>query len=147
MTRRILAFILSATAVACGGTIANDHVGSANTTGASVLPATITLAAGTSIEFASANLRIRFDSVTADSRCPSNVQCIQAGSATVALTATKLSGIESAQLLSLSTMAGKDTATSYGQAVRLLTVLPMPITTTPTQPLQYRIELKIGSEK
>ena len=150
MSKRFPALVtIASTAgiIACTGTTANDRLGSANTNGTPVLPTTFTLAAGASTDIASANLRIRFDSVIADSRCPSNVQCIQAGSAIVALTVAQLSGVMSAQLLSLSTIAGKDTATSYGQPVRLLNVLPVPVTTTPTQPSAYRIELKVGAAK
>ena len=151
MKQRILAFtfaaIIAAGFTACTGNTANDRIGSANTNGTPVLPTTITLAAGASTDIASANLRVRFDSVTAESRCPSNVQCVQAGSATVALTIAQLSGVMSAQLLSLSTIVGKDTATSYGQPIRLLNVLPVPVTTTPTPPSAYRVELKIGADK
>ena len=150
MTKRFPAALAVAAAsciIACSGTTANDRIGSANINASPVLPTTITLAAGGSTDIASANLRIRFDSVTADSRCPSNVQCIQAGSATVAFTTAQLSGVMSAQLLSLSTISGKDTATAYGQPIRLLSVQPVPVSTTSTQPSAYRIELKVGADK
>ena len=143
----LLATVGASVITACSGTTSNDRIGSANTNGTPVLPTTITLAAGTSTDVASANLRIRFDSVTADSRCPSNVQCVHAGSATVALTVGQLSGVMSAQLLALTTIAGKDTATSYGQPIRLLNVQPVPVTTAPTQQSAYRIDLKVGADK
>lgn len=137
----------AALSAACAGSPANDPVGDANRNDLPVLPATIAIAAGASVDVPSANLRIRFDSVTAESRCPHDVQCVQAGSATVALTIGQLSGVMSAQLLSLSTVAGKDTATSYGKPVRLLSVAPVPVSTTPTPKSAYRIELKVGAEK
>lgn len=142
-----LALVTIAAVTACGGNAANDHIGSANLNGTPILPTTITIAAGASTDVPSANLRIRFDSVSAESRCPSNVYCVQAGSATVALTIVQLSGVMSAQLLSLSTIAGKDTATSYGQPIRLLGLQPVPVTTAPTQPSAYRVELKVGADK
>ena len=138
---------LAVSLAACAGSPANDHVGSANRNELPLLPATITLAAGASTEVPSANLSIRFDSVTAESRCPSDVQCVQAGSATVALTISQLSGTMSAQRLSLTTIAGKDTATSYGQPIRLVSVAPVPVSTA-TRPMPaYRIELTVGAQK
>lgn len=136
-----------ALAAACAGAPANDPMESPNRNDLPVLPATIAIAAGASVDVPSANLRIRFDSVTAESRCPSDVQCVQAGSATVALTIGQLSGVMSAQLLSLSTIAGKDTATSYGKLVRLLKVTPVPVSTAPTPKSAYHIELKVGADK
>lgn len=146
-TGLLVALMTAVTLAACAGSTANDHVGSASRNDMPVLPATITLAAGTSVDVASANLRIRFDSVSSDSRCPSDVVCVQAGSATVQLTIAQLSGVMSAQLLSLTTIAGKDTATSYGQPIRLLSVAPEKVSTTPTPQSAYRIELKVGAVK
>lgn len=94
-----------------------------------------------------ANLRIRFDSVTSDSRCPTDVQCIQAGSATIALTIAKLTGQMTKSLVSLSTVPGKDTATVYSQPLRLLSVAPSRVSTAPTPMSAYRIELGVGAQK
>lgn len=143
----ILAMAVATGAAACAGSPANDRVGSPNRNDLPVLPTTITLASGASTEVPSANLSIRFDSVTAESRCPSDVQCVQAGSVTVALTIAQLSGTMTAQLLSLTTVAGKDTATSYGRPIRLVSVSPSPVSTTPTPKSAYRVELKVGAEK
>ncbi|MEP6832568.1 MAG: hypothetical protein ABJB74_04200 [Gemmatimonas sp.] len=144
---KLCSALLLVSLAACSGSPANDRIGAANLNGLPILPTTITLAVGASTDVPSANLRIRFDSVTADSRCPTSVKCVWAGEATVALTVTQLSGTMSAQLLSLSTTAGKDTATSYGQPIRLVSVQPFPVITTPiAQPL-YRIELKVGAGK
>ncbi|MEO7360210.1 MAG: hypothetical protein ABI120_07765 [Gemmatimonadaceae bacterium] len=142
-----LTLLAAVSIAACVGSPANDRVGSANRNDLPVLPTTITLAAGASTEVPSANLSIRFDSVTGESRCPSDVQCIQAGSATVALTISQLSGVMTAQLLSLTTITGKDTATSYGQPIRLVNVAPVPVSTASTPRSAYRIELKVGAQK
>lgn len=146
-TAFLLASIASISAAACAGSTANDHVGSASRNDLPILPAVITLSAGASTDVPSANLRIRFDSVSSESRCPSDVVCVQAGSATVQLTIAQLSGVMSAQLLSLTTIAGQDTATSYGQHIRLLSVAPVPVSTARTPQSAYRIELKVGAEK
>lgn len=146
-TGLLVPLITAVALAACAGSTANDHVGAASRNDTPVLPTTITLAAGASTDVASANLRIRFDSVSSESRCPSDVVCVQAGSATVRLTIAQLSGVLSAQLLSLTTLAGKDTATSYGQPIRLLSVAPVPVSTAPTPQSAYRIELKVGANK
>lgn len=146
-TISLIALLGTVTVAACAGSPANDPSGSANLNNLPVLPATISLAPGGSADVASANLRIRFDSVTSESRCPSDVVCVQAGSATVALTVSQLSGVMTAQLLSLSTISGRDVATSYGQPVRLLSVTPTPVSTRPTAQSAYRIELKVGADK
>ena len=131
----------------CGGATANEDAGSAALNNVPPLPATISIAKGATADVPSANLRIRFDSVTAESRCPTDVQCIQAGSVTVALTITNLSGVMSAQLLSLSTISGKDSSTGYGQPIRLVSVSPAPVSTAQTPQSAYRIELKVGADK
>ncbi|MEO7997910.1 MAG: hypothetical protein ABI852_10725 [Gemmatimonadaceae bacterium] len=143
----LIALLATVAVAACAGTPSSDPSRSPDLNNLPVLPATISLAAGASTDVASANLRIRFDSVSGESRCPSDVQCVQAGSATVRLTVSQLSGVMSAQLLSLTTIAGKDTATSYGQPVRLVNVTPTPISTAPTAQSAYRIELKVGAGK
>ncbi|MBC8085877.1 MAG: hypothetical protein H7Z40_01325 [Phycisphaerae bacterium] len=148
MTRISSAFSIVGVALvaACAGAPANDPTGTPNRNVAT-LPTTITLAPGASVEVAQANLAIRFDSVTSDSRCPTDVQCVHAGWATVALTAWQLSGTMSAQLLSLSTTAGKDSATGYGKPLKLLSVTPAPRSTAPIAKSAYRIELLVGAPK
>ncbi len=140
------AAIAIAAVTACAGSPANDPTGTPNRNVAT-LPTTITLAPGGSVEVERANLVIRFDSVTADSRCPLDVQCVHAGWATAAFTVSQLSGIETAQLLSLSTTPGQDTATSYGKPLRLVTVTPATISTAPIAKAAYRIELLVGAAK
>lgn len=148
MTRMNIAFGVTAIALltACAGAPANDPTGSPNRNVAT-LPTTIMLAPGGSVEVERANLVIRFDSITADSRCPTDVQCVWAGEATAALTVGQLSGIMSAQLLSLSTTPGKDTATSYGKPLKLVSVTPSKLSTAAIPKASYRIELLVGAPK
>lgn len=138
---------LTVAVAACAGSPAHDNTGSASRNDASALPATIGLTVGGSMDVPDANLRIRFDSVTSDSRCPTDVQCIQAGSATVALTIAKLTGQMTKSFASLSTAPGKDTATVYSQPLRLLSVEPGRVSTAPTPMSAYRIELGVGARK
>lgn len=145
-TTSAISLIVLAVAAACAGSPANDPTGTPNRNIAE-LPTTITLAPGASIAVERANLVIRFDSITADSRCPSDVQCVHAGWATAALTVSQLSGTMSAQLVSLSTTAGKNTATSYGKPLTLLSVTPATLSTTAIPKSAYRVVLQIGAPK
>jgi hypothetical protein len=65
-------------------------------------------------------LTIRFDSVTEDSRCPTDVQCVWAGNATVRLTVLS-SG--HAQVIDLKTSANTP-ATLSGNSIELRGLLP-----------------------
>lgn len=57
------------------------------TAGAAPLGETFSLAVGESAAIDGENLRLTFDGVPRDNRCPRDVQCIVAGAATVVLTA------------------------------------------------------------
>ncbi len=145
-TSRAFLLMAATVLVACAGAPANDPTGAPNRNVAA-LPTTITLAPGGSMQVEQANLNIRFDSITADSRCPSDVQCVQAGWATAALTVSQLSGIMSAQRVALSTTPGKDTVSSYGKPLKLLKVTPAAVSTTMIPQSTYRIELLVGAPK
>jgi hypothetical protein len=148
MKRNALLFSLLALGftAACAGSPAAEPTDELNRNVAE-LPTTITLAPGASVAVERANLVIRFDSITADSRCPTDVQCVHAGWATAALTVGQLSGIMSAQLLSLSTTPGQDTASSYGKPLKLVNVTPVPVSTTTIPKANYRIELMVGAPR
>jgi hypothetical protein len=94
----------------------------------------------------SENLQIQFLSVSEDSRCPSDVTCIQQGQVTVvlnlaqrdrnlrdSLTLTKRAAQEN--------LARKDFA---GYVVQLLDVSPYPTTTQKLKPEVYRITLLVS---
>lgn len=80
---------------------------------------------------------IVIDRVTVDSRCPSDVQCIQAG--TVELSAT-VTGPNGTSTLPLS--LGVVSTTEHLQ-ITLTDVVPTPLSTTPIDKSQYRFTLLV----
>ncbi|MBR8833728.1 MAG: hypothetical protein DSM106950_06730 [Stigonema ocellatum SAG 48.90 = DSM 106950] len=86
----------------------------------------------------SEKLRIKFLNVTNDSRCPIDVQCIQAGQVTIELEIFKNN--RSIGTLSLTSNAGReDLAIGYvdGYSIKLVRVDPLPRTTKPIDISDY----------
>ncbi len=133
--------------VACHSSQVNDPTLSANNEGGLAAPVEITLAPGTYADITSANLRVIFDNVVSDSRCPLNVACIWAGSATIQFTMSRISDDRKLTPVTLATESGRDTATVYGQLLRLVRVDPTLTTTNPQPQSAYRATLKIGTPK
>jgi hypothetical protein len=80
-------------------------------------------------------LRIRFDTVRSDSRCPSNVMCVRAGEAVIAITLS-LAG-EAAIGRELETVPAKS-QTSYSRfTVTLSSLVPYPRTDREIRPNDY----------
>ena len=134
------------TAAACNSGRLDDPL-LANNNGRSTLPTEITLAPGMYADIASANLRIIFDNVVSDSRCPTSVLCIWAGSATIQLTTSRISDEKKLTPVTLATETGRDTITVYGQPLRLVRVDPTLTTTDPLPQSSYRMTLRVGTTK
>ena len=80
----------------------------------------VTLKVGQTASFEGGAVELRFDSVSEDSRCPVDVQCIQAGWATLS---TTLRTAGSSQPLE-ATGPGRPAATASGISVKVLSVEP-----------------------
>lgn len=144
---RTLAAIAALVALAeCGGKTTSDP-NTTSTHDGSSLPTEITLAPGTYADVIGANLRVIFDNVVSDSRCPTSVACIWAGSATIQLTTSRISNDRNLTPVTLATEAGKDTITVYGQALKLVRVVPILTTTDPQPQSSYRVTLRVGTSK
>ncbi|ROO84559.1 hypothetical protein EDD29_2086 [Actinocorallia herbida] len=97
-----------------------------------------TLAPGSSAALSGASLTIAFTGVSADSRCPVDVDCVWAGDATIHLTTSH-------GPLTLHTL----TAASAGPTplgpyrLTLLSLLPEPHSDTPISPNAYRLRLRL----
>lgn len=104
--------------------------------------ADVVLAPGEYVTINPGGLRLTFVSVTSDSRCPTNVQCIQAGSARVSVVATTTAG---ARDVPLETTV-RDTATVDRYLVQLVTVAPVPVTTTVIPASSYRATLRVTNK-
>lgn len=87
---------------------------------------------------------IGFDGVTGDSRCPTDVTCVQEGTAEVRLTVGPQVGLGPIHLVTLNT--GREPRSSgnvLGLNITLLRLLPEPVSTAPT--VGYHVEIRIES--
>ncbi|MEP6781582.1 MAG: hypothetical protein ABJC26_16910 [Gemmatimonadaceae bacterium] len=142
--RTVAALVAMTTLSACASKSNGDPTVPANHDTGTPLPTEVTLAPGTYADITNANLRVIFDNVESDSRCPTSVACVWAGAATVNLTTSLISADKNLRLVKVSTEPGKDTATVYGQALRLVRVDPTPTTTTPLPLSSYRVTIRVG---
>lgn len=87
----------------------------------------VTLKPGESAQAAAGSLRVGFEGVTADSRCPKGEQCIRAGDATVRIWLQSGSGPRETREVHTASGAAQ-TASASGWDVRLRRLDPYPIT-------------------
>ena len=92
------------------------------------------LRVGEVAEVAGTGVRIRFDGVRQDSRCPTSVQCVWSGDAELALRITTPAG--STDLL-LHTHVDPRTANVAGHLLRLEELRPYPVQTTAIPASEY----------
>ncbi len=101
------------------------------------------LVTGESVQTRNATLRVGFEGVTADSRCPKGEQCVWAGDATVRIWLQRGSGPR--QMLELHTMAGAAQAASAADhVVRLIRLDPYPIAGRAVAQRDYVATLMLG---
>lgn len=102
------------------------------------LGAPFTLRPGGSARIASSELTVGFEAVTADSRCPVDVQCIQAGDATVRVWVLA-SG--SREVLEVTTSPRSNPVSVRGYQLTLQALEPAPSTKRTTKTSDYRATL------
>jgi hypothetical protein len=111
------------------------------TTGLAPAPVGVTVSAsfgqefalknGETATFATDSLQLRFDKVSADSRCPVGSTCVQEGDAVVVVTATRSAA--NAQSFELHTQTGLAAAATYGRyQIKLTKLEPRPVGEQPT---------------
>jgi hypothetical protein len=112
-------------------------------TGPSVsLDTRFTLAPGETASLRNRDIRLRFDGVTGDSRCPANALCITGGDAVVKLQASGGSG---GLTLELHTGDSSRASAAYGNVtVSLVELQPYPFSTEPIAPRDYRATLVVS---
>jgi len=99
------------------------------------------LKVGESVSLSGTDLRVRFDQVESDSRCPADAICVWAGEAVVALTVIHSGG---ADRLALHTEPGTPREASVGDWVLVLTGLqPYPFSGRPITAADYRATLRV----
>ena len=99
-----------------------------------------TLMPGESATVQGTDLQVSFDKVVEDSRCPIDVNCIQAGDVVVAVQARWKDGASDFQLR---TAAGRDATSAGAYLVRLVRVQPEADTRHPIAPGDYRTVLEV----
>jgi hypothetical protein len=104
-------------------------------------PDVLTLAPGQAAAVdAAGSLRVRFDSVETDSRCPADVACIQAGDALVRITV--IAADRSGQRYALHT-TGASSVVHDGLTIALEALDPRPVSSRPIRPAEYRLTLRV----
>jgi hypothetical protein len=111
--------------------------------------AEVTLGPGETAEIASVNLRVRFNRLVGDSRCPtkSTIMCVWAGSVVVELQGGPITGRQFVETRRLETVPGRDTTTIAGQPVRLVRVTPPREAIGEIPAASDRIVLRAGTPK
>lgn len=88
-------------------------------------------------------LRITFDTVDQDSRCPTDVACVWEGDAVVKLTLAQSEAAKEARELHTSGTGGPRRATYGGYEVELTGLRPAPRSAEPVKPADYRATLTV----
>ncbi len=96
------------------------------------------VAPGDTVEIESTSQSIRFVEVISDSRCPTDVVCIQAGDAIVRIEILSSAGAES---FDLHTADGRP-VTDGRLTVTLVRLIPLPVSTRTIAPEEYRATLR-----
>jgi hypothetical protein len=124
----------AALSVACGSDALSAPTGPVN--------AQVVLAAGETANVAAANVRIRFEGVTGDSRCPGDAICIQGGDAIVHVAIGPI-GSEAMATFELHT-GSLQPATFNGLTIALENLSPYPFSSRPPiAPGDYRATLRL----
>ena len=111
--------------------------------------ADVTLAPGETAEIPSVNLRVRFNRIVGDSRCPTKslILCVWQGSVVVELQAGPLTGFHWIETRRLESVPGRDTTSIGGQPIRFVRVTPEKETTDEIPRASYRIVLQVGAPR
>ena len=134
---------------ACRSTEPNAPVLAVDRTVAATAGADVTLAQGERAEITGVNLRVRFNRVLGDSRCPTkaSIMCVWQGSVVVEIQAGPITGFQFIETRRLETVPGRDTTSIAGVPIRLVRVTPEKETLNDIPPAAYRIVLQVGTTK
>ncbi len=109
------------------------------------LDSAVTLAPGTTMLVTPPGILVTFDSVTSESRCPTNalIQCVWAGLARISL---RVGPATNQRVVSLETMTPRDTVTIDRYVLRLVDVSPHPLTLDSIPKASYRATLTLTAK-
>jgi hypothetical protein len=105
----------------------------------SAFPTTVTVNFGAEFRIADPELTVRFAEVLQDSRCPVDLTCVQAGSATLRFSLIESNGALNTLLLE----TGRPGEASHGLTFRLVEVEPAPRSTRPIDPRDYKARVEV----
>ena len=128
--------LIAALATACASDAPSSPSGPVN--------AQVTLAAGETTNLTSADVRIRFDGVTGDSRCPGDAICIQGGDAIVHVSVGRIGAGAGDAMATFELHTGSlQPATFNGLTLTLENLSPYPFSSLPPiKPGDYRATLR-----
>jgi hypothetical protein len=101
----------------------------------------LTLAPGQTAAVPGETLQLKFDEVASDSRCPSDVACIQAGDAVVSFTV--IAADRTRQRYEVHT-SGPTSVMHAGLTIALEGLEPRPVSSRPIRPADYRLTLRVS---
>lgn len=137
---RMPAALLTSMLVLCAA-CAPVAAGAGGQTGAPAVGEPFTVREKQSVVVGSEKVRVTFERVVSDSRCPVDVQCIQAGEATIALAVQPPGGARTT--LTLSTRGDQSTGTVGAWHVALTALVPVPRVKAPSTREPYTATLVV----
>ena len=99
-----------------------------------------TIDAGESVQVTMASMVLAFEGVNQDSRCPSDVTCVTAGNAALALSASA-DEVESVSFVV--TLGGDATEDFRGHTITVLSLSPHPVSTSTIEPHEYQASMTV----
>ncbi len=129
-------------AVSCSKSDKDNACGGADSF---VLNEPFLLCFGTAAAQTGQNFNIKFDNLVEESRCPTDVVCVRAGTALVALMITH-DGVSVTDTLGIGDVFGtphSDSVLLDGYKIKLLEVQPIPVSTVQSAEADYKIKLLI----
>lgn len=106
-------------------------------------PVEFELAVGERVNLAEQGAGVEFIGVTSDSRCPSDVFCVWAGDAAIAL---RLTGVPTSLDTTLHTTVDPMSVQIGALTLSVINLTPTPVSTTPTDPTKYRVRLRAATD-
>jgi hypothetical protein len=125
-------YILALALAACGAETTEPALGD-----------NIELRVGATVTIPGDSVAVRFTDVTADSRCPSDVQCVWAGEAVTTFTV----GAAEQVTLTLGADAQKATVITRGYQMTIVALKPYPTSTAPIAKGDYVATIRFTSAK
>ncbi len=107
---------------------------------------TVVLGVGEGVQTTDGNLGIRFVEVTDDSRCATDVVCVWAGNGQVAIRLEPVNGSPVDEELNTNQAVGPREILFSGYTLELVSLSPLPLSTSQIPPGDYEVILRITAE-